>query len=182
MVRVLDACSSGHRQILIETNDADVVVLVVSVAENLPADEIWITYGTGKHLRHLAGHEIAKKTGQQKAKALLLFHAITGCDDPASFFDGKSKKTAWDVWNVYPALTNVLGRLMLMPEKVKHNCMAVIERFVVLLYVRTSAIMEVNQARKDLFSEKAGNLENIPPTRVALEQHTMRAGFQVAYI
>lgn len=69
-----------------------------------------------------------------------------------------------------------------MPEKVKHNCMAVIERFVVLLYDRTSAIVEVNQARKDLFSEKAGNLENIPPTRVALEQHIMRAGFQGAYI
>ena len=60
--------------------------------------------------------------------------------------------------------------------------MAVIERFVVLLYDRTSAIVEVNQATKDLFSKKARNLENIPPTRAALEQHTMRALFQGAYI
>ena len=40
LVHVLDACSSGHRRILMKTNDADVVVLAVSVAENLPADEI----------------------------------------------------------------------------------------------------------------------------------------------
>ena len=60
LVHVLDACSSGHRRILIKTNGADVVVLVVSVAENLPADEIWITYGTGKHFRYLATHEITK--------------------------------------------------------------------------------------------------------------------------
>ena len=180
-VHVLDACSSGHPQILIKTNDADVVVLAVLVAENLPAHEIWISYGTGKHLRHLAAHEITKMIGQQKAKALQLFHAITGCDT-VSFYDGKGKKTAWNVWNVYQALTYVLCRLMLMPEKVEDNCMEVIEMFVVLLYDRTSAIVEVNQARKDLFSKKARNLENIPPTRAALEQHTMRAAFQGAYI
>ena len=115
-------------------------------------DEIWISYVTGKHLRHLAAHEIAKKTGEQKAKALPLFHAITGCDDTVYFFGGKGKKTA--------------------------VCMAVIERFVVLLHDRTSAMVEVNRARKNLFSKKARNLESIPPTRAALEQHKMRAVFQ----
>ena len=74
-IHVLDACSSGHRRILIKTNDADVVVLAVLVAKNLPADKIWISYGTGKHLRHNAAHEIAKKIGKQKAKALPLLHA-----------------------------------------------------------------------------------------------------------
>ena len=67
---MLNAFSSGHQRILIKTNDADVVVLDVSVAENLPADGIWTSYGTGKHLRHLAAHEIAKKTGQQISKGL----------------------------------------------------------------------------------------------------------------
>ena len=40
LVHVLDACSSGHGRILIETNGADVVVLPVSVAEKLPADKL----------------------------------------------------------------------------------------------------------------------------------------------
>ena len=182
LIHVLYACSSGHRRILIKTNGADVVVLAVSVAENLPADEIWISYGTGKHLRHLAAHKITKKIGQQKAKALPLFHAVIGCDT-VSFFGGKGKKTARrQHGNVYPALTNVLCKLMLMPEKVEDNCMTVIERFVVLLYDRTSAIVEVNQERKGLFSKKARNLENIPPTRAALEQHTMRGVVRGAYI
>ena len=49
LVHVLDACSSGYQWILIKTNDADVMVLAVSVAENPVADEIWLSYGTGKH-------------------------------------------------------------------------------------------------------------------------------------
>ena len=61
LVHVLDAFSSGHWRILIKTNDADVVLLAVSVAENLPADEIWSSHGTGKHLRHLASQEIADR-------------------------------------------------------------------------------------------------------------------------
>ena len=60
--------------------------------------------------------------------------------------------------------------------------MAVIKRFVVLVYDRTSAIVEVNQARKDLFSKKTRNLENISPIRAAPKQHTMRAVFRGAYI
>ena len=71
LVHVLDACSSGHRRILIKTNDADSLVLAVSVAENLPADEIWISYGTGKHLRHLAAHEIAKKIANNQCSVLI---------------------------------------------------------------------------------------------------------------
>ena len=84
-------------------------------------------------MRHLAEHKIAKKMGQQKAKSLPLFHVITGCDT-VSFVGGKGKKAAWDVWNLYPALTNGLCRLMLMSEKVEDNCRGVIKRFVVLLY------------------------------------------------
>ena len=60
--------------------------------------------------------------------------------------------------------------------------MAVIERFVVLFYDRTSAVVEANQAGKDLFSKKDRGLKNIPPMRAALEQHAMRAVFEGAYI
>ena len=100
---------------------------------------------------------------------------------PFPFF-GDGQKTAWDVWNVYPDLTNTLLRLMLMPDKVDDVSMAVIERFVVFLYDKMSTMVEVNLARKDLFSKKSRSLENIPPTRAALEQHTMGAAFKAAFI
>jgi len=69
-------------------------------------------------------------------------------------------------------------------KKLGDNCMAVIVRFVVLLYDRTSSTVEVNKSRKDIFSKKARSLlrENTPPTRAAQEQHTMRAVFQEGYI
>ena len=42
-------------------------------------------------------------------------------------FGGKVKKTAWDVWKVFPGLTNLLLRLVLMSEKVDDAFMTVIE-------------------------------------------------------
>lgn len=47
--------------------------------------------------------------------------------------------------------------------------MVVIKRFC----FGTSAMVEVNQARKDLFSKKARNLGNIQRTRAVLEQYIM---------
>ena len=42
--------------------------------------------------------------------------------------------------------------------------------FVVLMYYQTSECMELNEARKHLFSQKSRTLENIPPTQAALKQ------------
>lgn len=53
---------------------------------------------------------------------------------------------------------------MSMPTDVDEMCMAVIERFVVLLYDRTSNLLDVNQARKELFSKKSRSIESIPPS------------------
>lgn len=52
------------------TLQANVVVLALSVAENLPGDEIWISYGTRKYLRHLAAHKSTSRIGQKKSKSL----------------------------------------------------------------------------------------------------------------
>ena len=56
--------------------------------------------------------------------------------------------------------------------------MALLERFVVLLYDRTSDIMNVNDASKQLFTQKSRSLENLPPSQEALKQHIKRASFQ----
>lgn len=94
----------------------------------------------------------------------------------------RARRQHGNVWTIYSALTNVFCRLMSMPERVEDKCMAVVERCDVMLYDLMSAMVKVNQARKDLFSKKAGNLEDFQPSRVALEQHTMRAIFQGAYM
>ena len=62
-------------------------------------DELWKLYGSSKQLRNLPAHAIATSLGREKVSLLLMFHAPTGCDT-VLFFEGRGKKTAWDVWNV----------------------------------------------------------------------------------
>ena len=57
-----------------------------------------------------------------------------------------------------------------------------IERFVILLYDRSSECFEVDKARKDLFTRKGRAIENIPPSSAALIQHTKRAAYQAGCV
>ena len=103
-----------------------------------------------------------------------MFHAITGCDN-VSLFAGRGKKTAWDVWKAFPSVTEAFLELTATPKSIQDYNFALIERFVVLMYDRTSGLHEVNEARQELFCQRSRRLEGIPPTRAALEQHVKRA-------
>ena len=175
------ASQSGYRKILIRTVDTDVVMLAVSRVQHLSVDEIWIPFGTGKHFRYLPVHSIAEQLGPQRSKALPMFHSITG-SDTVSFFSGRGKTSAWDVWNVFPQITDTFSMLASVPEEIPEQAMALIERFLVLLCNRTSSQTTVNEARQELFSKGNRTLENIPPTQGALLQHTRRAVYQAGHI
>jgi hypothetical protein len=51
-------------------------------------------------------------------------------------------------------------------------------RFVVLLYDRARNEEKVNAARKHLFSQKHRPMDGLPPTQIALVEHTKRAANQ----
>ena len=53
-----------------------------------------------------------------------------------------------------------------------------LERFVILMYDKTTECFGVNEARKKVFIHKPKSLENIPPTKAALEQHIKRSSLQ----
>ena len=181
MLHVAHAAAHGHCQIQIRTVDTDVVVLAVMVAQTLPClDELWIAFGTGKNYRYIAAHEIAASLGPQKACALPIFHAMTGCDTVSAFM-GHGKKSAWATWNALPQLTNSLLTLATLPVNIQDDTLHYIEMFVVLLYDRTSPYMNVNEARKKLFA-KRNSVQRIPPTYDALEQHMKRSVFQGVYV
>lgn len=109
-----------------------------------------------------------------------MFHALTGCDTESGFVE-HGKKTAWTIWNSFPDLTAALLELAHAPAEISEQCMHIIERFVILIYDRTSTCTEVNQARKKLFA-KTSCVKRIPPTRAALEQHVKRAVFQGGHV
>ena len=56
-----------------------------------------------------------------------------------------------------------------------------LERFVVLLYDRTSTEEGSNLARKQLFSKKGRAIVGLPPTLAALIEHTKRAADQAGH-
>ena len=103
-----------------------------------------------------------------------IFHVLTGCDTVSSFA-GREKKTTCEIWKVFPEVTDAFEELLRMPSDVTEESMSLLERFVVVMYDR---IMEVNDARKQLFAHKSRALDNIPLTQAALQQHTKRASLQ----
>ena len=68
-----------------------------------------------------------------------------------------------------------------MEDNINESAMSLLERFVVLIYNRTSDLVSVNDARRWLFTQKSRLLENIPPTQAALKQHIKRTSYQAYY-
>ena len=118
--------------------------------------------------------------GPNKSLALPMFHALTGCDTVSAFV-GHGKKTAWATWNSLPELTDALLTLARAPTGIPKASIQAIERFVILIYDRTSTCTDINKARKKLFAKKSSVLR-IPPTRAVLEQHVKRAAFQGGHV
>ena len=176
-----DAVQQGYSKVSIRTVDTDVVVLAIASANRLNISELWIAFGVGKSFRFIAAHEIAKVLGPDRCVALPMFHAFTGCDT-VSCFGGRGKKNAWGTWTTYGDVTPAFSALGAMPDPCAiDEWMKPLERFVVLLYDRTSTEENVNQARKQLFSKKGRAIDGLPPTQAALIQHTKRAAYQAGH-
>lgn len=179
-VHVANAIDEGHTSVMIRTVDSDVVVIAVSVASKTGID-IWIAFGTGNSFRYISAHGIANSLGDDMARALPFFHAFTGCDVVSSFHF-KGKKTAFSAWKAYPEVTQVFLSLSQNPGDVSDEALSILERFVILLYDRSSNEERVNEARKVLFTQKGREIEMIPPTQAALIQHTKRTIYQAGHV
>ena len=112
--------------------------------------------------------------GPDYALVLPLFHAFTGCD-AVSAFTGRSKKTCWE------KVTAAFKELCQQPSDISETCLELYERFVVLLYDRTSSCDRVDIAHKKIYSRKH-SIESIPSTQGALIQHIHCATYQAGYI
>jgi hypothetical protein len=77
---------------------------------------------------------------------LPFFHALTGCDT-VSAFRGKSKRTAWEIFD---DATDTFVPLSEIP----------------------AAIGDQDKARFEMFSRRKSQCDTIPPTRAALLEHT----------
>ena len=124
-LHLADAVHEGFHKILLRTVDSDVVVLCVAVVAKVDVRELWIAFGTGKHIKYIPAHEIAASLGPNKSQALPMFHAYTGCDIVSSFAT-RGKKTAWDAWKAYEEATPTLLSLSVGPAILSDQDIAVV--------------------------------------------------------
>ena len=97
---------------------------------------------TWTHWSVLAAHEMAVALGPNKCRGLPFFHALTGCDTVSSF-GGRGKKKAWETWTACDEVTDVTAAFCALVASPTLSAiddhMDALERFVVLLYDRTSS-------------------------------------------
>ena len=184
LLHVEDAVRQGYSKVSIRTVDTDVVVLAVTAAGRLDIDELWVAFGTGNNFRFLAAHEMAAALGPNKCQGLPFFHAVTGCDTVSSF-GGRGKKKAWETWKACDEVTDITAAFCALAASPTSSAiddhMDALERFVVLLYDRTSGLEHVNECHKHLFTQTGRSIDALPPTREALKQHIKRAAYQAGY-
>ena len=181
-LHALDMSRSGIQRIMIKTVDTDVIVLAVALFSELNLQELWIDFRSGQTQTYYAIHEICNSLGEESAKAMLFFHAFTGCDQ-TSFFANCKKKSGWSTWRIFADVTATLAKLNSDPTmQAITDAMPMLERFVVFMYDRTSNCLDVNSCRRDLFVKKGRAMEALPPTFVALLQHSCRAAYQAGHI
>ena len=176
--------ATGHEQIMVITVDSDMIVLAIFAAAALnplyKLEKLWVEFMVGKKRCYIPAHELASMMGPEKARAMPIFHAITGCDT-ISKFKGKKKKTAWETWNAFPEVMQAFLSLMDERELSRDN-FNIIQHYMCIMYSRTSKYMKVNEARRFMFAQGNKAFEVIPPTEAVLEQHIRRAALQGVHI
>ena len=162
--------------VVLRTVDTDVLVLTIAASAQSIDKKIYVQFGVGEHKRIFNVHNIRQEIGTQKALALPVFHAFTGCDTGSSF-KSVGKKTAWERWTTYQDVTKAFHDLRTGPDMIDYETLNLLERFVVLLYDKTSGCKSVNELRKELFT-RGRSIDKIPPTTGALIPHGRRAAYQ----
>ena len=126
-------------------------------------------------------HLIIFRLGGDESLGILFFHAFSGCDC-VSEFHGIGKKTAWNIFINIPNLFILFAELSITLDMISERQFKEIERYVILLYQKSSSKFSVNDARKQLFTQNR-KIENIPPKHILLlnstrkEQHTRQVIF-----
>ena len=120
---------------------------------------------------------MVERLGQQLCQAIPFFHAFSGCDT-TSAFKTIGKKKGYQTLKLYRPSLSIFAEFFNTPFRQiseESNVFKVIQRFVILMYARSSDFLDINTARMDMFFKKNQNLENVPPSKNALLQHTKRA-------
>lgn len=163
----------------IYSQDTDVLVLATHNLAVLGEDAAMIM-GTGTNRRVLPLLPIQNALGEERAQALMGFHAISGCDTTGRIF-GKSK-TLW--WKAFMDCgDDIVGALARLGQESEPSCEVLghCEAFICkLLGPKNAGISQAAALRWFHFrglNTKQG-IEKLPPTQGSLHEHIRRAHYQ----
>ncbi|XP_071963322.1 uncharacterized protein [Antedon mediterranea] len=184
VIHLVHSLEHGARQIMVRTVDTDIIIILIGQFFNLchrfPELKLWVAFGTGNHFCYYNINNMCRHLGESMACALPLFHAFSGCDTTSSFF-GKSKKSAWKAWKSFPEATEAFLSMYRHPFQ-QVDCLSLnfkhIERLTILLYNKSSISLSVNEARRNMFSQKNKDIAHVPPTQVIKIDYVKRAIYQ----
>jgi hypothetical protein len=83
---------------------------------------------------------------------------------------------------IYPEATRAFGHISLPIVFIPDDMAQIVERFVILMYRKTSSNFTVIQERHELFTSKKCSIENIPPTSSALTIHVLQSAVDVSVV
>ena len=184
LLHLKDCLSSGLKDICIISPDTDVLVILLGIFPKLKAQYDFANIVLQKVLRKnqltVQIGPLVERLGQQLCQAIPFLHAFSGCDT-TSAFKTIGKKKGFQTLKLYRPSFSIFAEFFNTPFQQiseESNVFKVIQRFVILMYARSSDFLDINAARMDMFFKKNQNLENVPPSKNALLQHTKRAIYQ----
>ncbi|CAC5390472.1 unnamed protein product [Mytilus coruscus] len=152
MIHVADAVRDGFKKISITTVDTDVIVIAISEFKDTEAEEIWLAFATEKHFHYIPIHDIE----QSLVLFNLGFYQYSKPLQVATLYlhlqDEERKQHGY--MECFPPRYQLLFVQMTdQPSTIcRDSILPLLERYVVLLYHRTSESNSVNEARKVLFA------------------------------
>ena len=164
--------------IMVRSPSGDIDILVLFVAQDFGAVKVFIDNGTGKSRKIV---DVTSSTlDQEKKKALIGVHAISGNDYVSSFFR-KGKAAFWKAMLKRPEYIRLfveLGSCLDVSDELAQG----LEKFVCALYGNLR-ITSVNNLRHKMFmskfdkEKKITDLSLLPPCEANLKLHIMRANY-----
>ena len=155
MVHLRHALSNGTQTIAIDSGGTDVLIILLGFYHQLKSKFSLIDIILNFALKCRISMDMLSQTvGETRCQALPIFRGLIGLNTTSAIKNTSKKKGYETLTKVYPEAEATFLSFFFNPFKditIDFTKFAVIQRFMVLLYARTSTHKTVNDARLELY-------------------------------
>lgn len=139
---------------MVKANDTDVVIALRAfpILQSLGLEQLMVAFDQGQSLHWITVHDLGQET-VNVCYSFMPSQAVT-----LSVFHNKGKKTAWQPCDICPDTSPVFSKLSHYPLTVEDGDLEILEKFVILMYDRSGIAATMDEARFDMFCQKAKSL------------------------